>query len=71
MKIESVIFLPMHTRTHDLVVIAIAARLSHSVITELANELIRPISWQQVGSGIAGLLDSPAGLELVLESYEN
>jgi len=73
MKIEPVIFLPLHTRTPGPVVTAVVAWLSNLVITELASEIIRPVgqSWRQVGSGIAGLLNNPAGVERVLETYEN
>ena len=71
MKIEPVIFLPLHTRVPGPVVTAVVARLSNSVVTELASELIRPVSWRQVGSEIAGLVNTSTGLERFLETYEN
>jgi len=73
MKIEPVIFLPLHTRVPGPVVTAVVARLSNSVVTKLASEIIRPVgqSWRQVGSEIAGLLNNLAGVERFLETYEN
>jgi len=73
MKIEPVISLPVHTCTLDLVVTAMFARLSNPVRTRLARGIIRPVVplWQQVGSRISGLVNTPTGLERVLETYEN
>jgi len=78
MKTEPIGFLPLLSRIPILsripspISLATADGVSSSIIIKLSREIVQLIvvrSWRQLGSRLAGLLNNPAGLELVLENY--
>jgi len=72
MKTEPIGFLPLLSRIPSTISLATVDGVSGSVIIKLSRGIIQLIvvrSWRQLGSRLAGLLNNPAGLELVLENY--